>query len=293
MFKTVVVILFLVSPILCHQPVAAEPLRVGIHSGNRTLEFVTNNGDPAGILVDLWREWAQHSGMELEFVAVEPSKGTTLLGKGKIDVLANAPPGKDVDYTPAYLTFDYSLHALMSFHPETPGHFPARIGIRTDDLLYIDPTKLNNLQVQQYSDHVEIFKALENGHIDYLLANSSQLILAINNMRLRKLHFPRKSFYQQPIRAAVQKNQAQLLNEITTGLATIDSARKARSLKRWMPSTIGYRIFWPFIGLAFFMVLSTILVITVWLMNQRLKQHVWRATRAMSAYSSDSGHPFR
>lgn len=278
----ILVVLILISSILSHQAIATEPLRVGIHSDNRTLEFLTSKQEPAGILVDLWLEWALKSGTELEFVAIDQANGTTLLREGKIDLLANAPAGEDFDYSPAYLRFDYTLFTMRNVRPETPDDFPARTGLHADDIPYIDPVKLNNLQIRQYSDYIELLKALEDGNINYLLANTSQLIMAINNTRLMKLHFPQKSYYERQIRAAVRKNQPELLEKITTGLAAIDPARQARIINKWMPSTVGYRIFWPFIGFSFFIALATILLTTVWVMNQRLKQQVWLATRELT-----------
>lgn len=278
----ILAILILVCSILSHQADASEPLRVGIHSDNRTLEFLTSNKEPAGILVDLWLEWAQQSGTELEFVAVDQANSTTLLREGKIDLLANAPAGEDFDYSPAYLRFDYTLFTLRNVRPETPEDFPARTGLLADDIPYIDPVKLSNLHIRQYSDYIELLKALEDGDINYLLANTSQLIMAINNTSLMKLHFPQKSYYERPIRAAVRKNQPELLEKVTTGLAAIDPARQARIINKWMPSTFGYRVFWPLIGFAFFIVLATILLTTVWVMNQRLKQQVWLATRELT-----------
>jgi diguanylate cyclase (GGDEF)-like protein len=278
----ILVVLILICSALSHQAAGTELLKVGIHSNNKTLEFVTSKGEPAGILVDLWREWARQSGIMMEFVAVDQANGTALLHEGKIDLLANAPPGEDFLYSPAYHTFDYSIFSLRNIRPQTPEDFPPRTGLHADDIPYIDPVKLNNLETRYYADHLELLNALENGDINYLLANTSQLILEINNTRLMKLNFPQKKFYEYPIRAALRHNKPQLLEKITTGFAAIDPDRRDNIFKKWMPSTVGYRIFWPFIGFAFFIMLSTILMTIVWAMNQRLKQQVWLATRELT-----------
>ncbi|WP_320169207.1 transporter substrate-binding domain-containing protein [Maridesulfovibrio sp.] len=64
-YKLIIAILLLATAIPA--PAVSSPLVITHSSGMPPLSFINSNGDADGIIIDLWKEWSKHSGIEVSF----------------------------------------------------------------------------------------------------------------------------------------------------------------------------------------------------------------------------------
>src|SRR6056297_2805937 len=65
---------------------AADTLKVGIYQ-NEPKVYTNQNGQPAGIFVDLLNEISTEEGWQIEYIQTSWNKGLTLLKQGEIDLM--------------------------------------------------------------------------------------------------------------------------------------------------------------------------------------------------------------
>jgi len=252
----------------------AAALKVGINTHAPTLEFSTDDGTASGLLVDLWRNWASHSGHSIEFVLLDKTNSEQQLKNGSVDFVANATPGKQLVYSQAYAEQAFYFFTQTGKPLTRLSELPFHIGLLDTDAAILSPILSERGRLTTFSSHAEMLNALQRGTISALAANDIALNLAIPTTNLLSLHYPAEPFYTHPIQAASLESRRSLLNEFSAAMAKLDSRHKKLLQARWQPSTVGFRLPWPLIGGAVVVLVISALLIFFWLMNSRLEHQV-------------------
>ena len=260
---------------------AADPLRVGIRSDNRTIEYETASHEPAGVLVDLWRHWGKTQRRSIDFVLLDRGTGTAMLQTGQIDVLANSPDSPEYSLSAPYFSYDFYLFSLNDSELSAPSKFPLSIGLRETDSAYLNTATLSGANLITFPSYLAMIQALKTGKIDYFLANDVSMNVAVNGLALLKLNYPQTPFLSHQVRAAVRLNNVDFLPILNAQMAQSVAAIGTSVSNRWMPGTSAFRMSWSLIGLAVVILIASGLFVVVWLMNARLKDQVSQATRSL------------
>jgi len=251
-----------------------ETLKVGIHKNFKTLEYVSSKKKPAGLLVELWKEWSRDSGKSLEFVYINDTDPISFLNNGTVDILANAPPDSPLVYSEPYAQLPFYFISLKNRYLETRDQFPVRAGISLVEKTFVKTRLPAGMGVETFVTYHEMLQALRKGTIDLIISNDASLNHAIATFDLLDLHYAKEPFYTHGIRAGALKGHAETLKLFSEKLAGQPKARKAALVANWQPDTIGFRLPWPLIGTAIFVLSISGLLVFFWLINRRLEQQV-------------------
>lgn len=261
---------------------ASDNIRVGISNHCKNMEFVTKDGRPDGVLVDLWRLWAEQNNKQVQFVIIQNKRAQDLLRSGEIDVIGNAPPDNQLIYSAPYFTYNYFLFTPRKNFLQSLDHFPIRVGVLVNDIAFLDKNLLQNTRLQSYQCHQKMLEAMLDGKIDCMLANDISLNFSISGMELLNyIEFPSDPFYQYQVRMGTLSENQNLVKTFDSWIHDLSSKDRASVVSRWMPNTFGYKFSWPLIALSTFVLISSLLLITVWIMNIRLKVQVKDATKEL------------
>lgn len=115
-----------ISPGLAQLP----PLTVVVRENHEPFSYSDVRGEPAGMLVELWRLWARHTGRTVRFVLATPSQLEGLLQDGQADVWTGIFP---LGSHPNVLLSDPVM--LLFRAPTVTSHegvWAVRAGVRAD-----------------------------------------------------------------------------------------------------------------------------------------------------------------
>ena len=162
--------------------------------------------NPRGVVVDLWREWAQRQGAELQFVAMEVDAGTRAVAFGDVDiylsVLGEYLPSAVLKKAKPYYGISVGLYHAVGINPEAQG-----IRLVTTPMLQYSPefTRFANRvdnQLTIVGNDQEAMQALLSGDADvamvgssiaaesFLAAQSNHGIVSDQNLRAFSLLYP-------------------------------------------------------------------------------------------------------
>jgi len=101
-------------------PAGAQPGRIAIAycKDIAPFHYTDEKGQPAGIMIDLWRLWSEKTGISIDFKAAAWDKTLTMVGSGKADVHAGLFFSKErdefLDYGEAFTKTDTHFFSHIS-----------------------------------------------------------------------------------------------------------------------------------------------------------------------------------
>ncbi|WP_298634564.1 transporter substrate-binding domain-containing protein [uncultured Umboniibacter sp.] len=136
-----------------------------------------DSANPRGVVVDLWREWAQRQGVELNFIAMEIDTGTRAVAFGDVDiylsVLGEYLPSAVLKKVKPYYGISVGLYHTVGINPEATG-----IRLVTTPMLQYSPeftrfaNRVDNQLIIVGNDQ-EAMQALVTGEADVAMVGSS------------------------------------------------------------------------------------------------------------------------
>lgn len=162
-------ILFVLSVALVSLNVNAaelpDKLKVAITSYNIPYHFVNEKNEPAGMAVDIWKEWQKHTGVEIEFVADDWPGSITALETGQADVHVALAETEKRAQKFAFGAKVFSVSSSVFIHKNI-------VGISSFDQL--TPFVVGVIRKAAYSDEL----AERNPDINYKYYNNRKEMLA-------------------------------------------------------------------------------------------------------------------
>ncbi|OQX48869.1 MAG: hypothetical protein B0D87_03450, partial [Candidatus Sedimenticola endophacoides] len=172
-----------IAPGAVSAPATDEPhLTIAYRSDTWPYQFTNQQGEPDGLIVDMWRLWAEKSSTPVRFVAGDEQATYAMLHDGRADLLASAWTGMDtarhfehgaplVEFE-HYLYADAGLPGLASLRDA----LPYRIGVtRGSYLEYWLHANAPGAAVAVYRDYRTLLGAVERGEVKLFLAQEDHL----------------------------------------------------------------------------------------------------------------------
>ncbi|MDR6964539.1 transporter substrate-binding domain-containing protein [Shewanella putrefaciens] len=224
-------------------PLPNEPLIIVMGEDSFPYQYVDSEGEPTGLLVDLWKEWAKQTHTEVVFVARHWNESLTQLEKGKAhahlgmgitpereQLFDFATPIADVD---AYLYLHKSLRSKKSIKELIPYQIGVVAGSYHEAQLQRMESKLvlkryesrEKLLAGVASSEIVVFAGLEG----YLKDPASSQDISANFPNTARIKIKSVQF----VPATVKGNQA-LVDKINRGFMALDPQFIQQTERRWL-----------------------------------------------------------
>ncbi|MES9970256.1 MAG: transporter substrate-binding domain-containing protein [Candidatus Thiodiazotropha sp.] len=203
--------------------------------------MLNQQGEPIGVGVDMWRLWSAKTGIPVRFRLTDISRSLEEMKDGRASLHAGLLHSKErsawLDFTPPYLETPAYLYYLFNNNEDRSlGDFAAsRIGTQGP----LPPALFNKLfpQASQvvFENIPQMIHAVEGGELDAFIADRPSSDFALLRLGLRGEFIALdKSLFKISLRAAVTKENPELLATIKDGLAKISRQEMDAILARWV-----------------------------------------------------------
>ncbi|GIU22350.1 deoxyguanosine kinase [Shewanella hafniensis] len=224
-------------------PLPDEPLILVMGEDSFPYQYVDNDGEPTGLLVDLWKEWAKQSHTQVIFVARHWHESLDQLRQGKAQVHIGmgkttereqefdfAVPIADVG------TFLY-LHKSLQGKKSIKELIPFQIGVvsassHEAELHRIEP----QLVFKRYESREKLLAGVAAGEImvfagleGYLKDPASSQEIAANYPNTARIQIKAMQFVP-----AVKKGNLDLVDRINKGFTALDAHFIQQTERRWL-----------------------------------------------------------
>ena len=247
-----------------------DRLVIAIDRNYPPMTMVNAVGEPAGLIVDMWRLWAQKTGREIEFSAASWSRTLQALRTGEADIhsgmFVNAERSQWADFSEPLYALRSGLYFPLTDTPPT-------------DLTDLEGKKVGTVQATYHvnylhenypeirivtgTDDLAVIQAALRGEIDAFVGEELAISAILDDLGVRG-DFARADavLYENSLHAAVIQGNAELLALVDRGFAAIGADEIDAIEKRWLKEgRIDYALVWR--GLAFLAALS--LIVGTWL----------------------------
>lgn len=218
-----------------------EPIIITNSKAWQPFSYINESGQPDGLLIDLWREYARVTGQKIEFRLVDWQGSLDLLHEGKADVHAGLLWSPERDKL-----FDYGrplaqLDSQLFFSSELRGtdvHYyllHETVGVVAGGYEeYYARRYFPGTRLQTFDDNDTLLAAAFRGDIQAFIADLQVANFYIYTSDDPTRFIPVRHLYTDQIRFAVKKGDLALLNRLEEGFAKIKESDRERIIRKWM-----------------------------------------------------------
>jgi PAS domain S-box-containing protein len=234
-----------------------DRLIIAIDRNYPPLTMVNAVGEPAGMLVDIWRLWAEQTGRKIEFSALSWSRSLKALETGEANIhsgmFADAERSQWVDFSQPLLTAESGLYFMVQDDP--PRGLEDLAGMRVGtvrDTYHVNYIRENYPQIRlvEGGDDSTVIQAAVRGDIDAFVGEDVIISAVMDELGVRgAIARADDTLYENSINAAVIKGNEELLALIDEGFAAIDEGEIAAVERRWLSEgRLDYALVWRGLG---------------------------------------------
>jgi PAS domain S-box-containing protein len=201
--------------------------------------FLDADGDPSGLLVDLWRLWSRKAGAPVTFRAGSWEETLEWLAQGEVDVHSGlfVTPRREewIAFSQPYYGMSVRLFYPAGDRGQTdgpPGRVAVVAGSYQAEWL---KTERPDMQAVEFSFLTEAFRAAETGRADAVMAEAPSARAILNRMgRAGAFTSEGPALYRRRLHAGVLRENAELAERVDRGLSAIFNDELARMERRWI-----------------------------------------------------------
>ncbi len=230
---------------------AATNLSIVYPEENAPFSFTNDQGEAAGVLIDIWRLWAAQSpSIPLTFKQQTWSGSFEQIQQEAVDIHVGifhdsedqAPRNQGLSYSEPLLPVKYHFF----FHKSLLGVkalrdlLPFRIGVIADGYSHrLLLKRLPNASLQTYQTYSQLYKAAHRGEIKAFISPLLNYRYFLNqgiSPQPYRYH-SHTPLFTQHYRAAVKQNQSALLKQINARIKALDIEQQRTVRRRWLAGT--------------------------------------------------------
>lgn len=233
--------LFLVMPVSAQD--TTKTYRIAINKTSYPYHFVNKDNKPDGMMVELWKLWAEKQGVKVEFLPLNWQETIRQVQDGQVDIHAglsqNSFRTEMFDFSSAFFrqSRHLFLHRSIAHIRDIEQLVPYTVGVVAgsshEESL---KNKYPKLTLRTFSDRHALYKAALDNEI-LIFAGVEKLSKNFSDYDLLNKKYPafaRVSYHTDDYGTAVTKGKTQLLDFIQQGLDKISIEEKSTLEIKWL-----------------------------------------------------------
>jgi len=235
-----IVLLIIVGTLPIQPHAGATSLTIAHYKDYKPYAYVDQNGRPQGMLVDIWRLWAEKNQADLKFVPAPLSRCLEMVGNGETDVVIGLFRSKEravfPDFSaPLIHNVDTNLYVKESLNVEVVealGGIPVGV-IQADYAEGFLKESYPVLKRRTYPGSRKIIAAAVGGQLTAFVLDSQNATSLLSQRNALTKFKPVARIYTRTLRAGVRKGDVQLVNLINRGLKQISRSERESIYARY------------------------------------------------------------
>lgn len=215
---------------------------IAIRSDLEPFSFLNSEGEPAGMMVDIWRLWAKKTGKDIKFVASDWKTSFENLKRQKADILLGFL------YSPEY--FEWMMGSQPFYETTVNLFYPKERGAVSDIKEFSGQTlgtirgsqlelflfkNFPDIHISTFATREDLVKATREGKIKGFISTLQVGAVTIDRLGLSgEFNILDKPFHNQKFQAGVLKKNTELIALINKGLNAISNEEKSEIEARWI-----------------------------------------------------------
>ena len=268
-----------------------QPIIVTGGSGYAPFYFADAQGNPDGIMADIWRSWSDAASRPVVFRMVpwENTIDAVLSGHADVIIGLNVTPERAevLDFGPPYLVIDTRVYFADSIPmaSQVSDFEGFEVGVVRGDYAerYLRG-RHPELQLVSYPSYETMVDRAAAGDIRVMVGDDMtiEFYMAKEGNLAQSMKVLPEPLHRQSIAAAVAKGRQDLVSVISTGFETLGPEEVQHILARWRGENV-VKLHWNIVLLAVAAPLAFALIIFAW--NRLLSRRVDAATRELQQRS--------
>lgn len=204
--------------------------------------FLDSDGQPKGLLIDLWSEWARQNNHKVKFLLVDWNESFELIRKGDADIHAGLFKSESrksfMDFSKELFQLTTCLFISTQVHVSTIEELRnVEVGVTKGGFEeeYLC-SNFSHLQLRLFDNNNRLVKSALSGKTVAFVADYPVGMYYLHHYGAPEKFRILKTLYSNPIYSAVQKGDKKLLTIINSGLQQISKNEKERILQKWIRS---------------------------------------------------------
>ncbi|WP_394145135.1 sensor domain-containing diguanylate cyclase [Vibrio atypicus] len=221
-----------------------ETLRVANSKAWKPFSYLNDQNEPAGILIDFWREYGKANDVHIEFVLLDWNDSLLAVKEGKADVHAGLmwSESRDLflDYGDALFRIEAQLYySQLALGTDIDlllnGDLDQAIGVVKGgyEEMYVR-SEYPNAQLKLYDNNQLLIEGAFSAEIIAFAADLHVANFYLYSSSTPNSFVPIKFLYSGEIFPAVAEGEAELVSRITKGFKQVDESEKNKILNKWM-----------------------------------------------------------
>jgi two-component sensor histidine kinase/ABC-type amino acid transport substrate-binding protein len=281
--SAIIVTLFI---LLLGSPAPGETLRVICDDNYPPYVFRDEKGALQGIVVDLWNEWAQVTGNQVELAGMDWQRALQEMKEGKADVIdtifETVPRMAYFLFTPPYADIEVPIfvHKSISGFSSLESLKGIRIAVKSGDACISVLKNAGITDLIEYASYSEIVDHAKKMDIKAFCMDKPPAMYLMVRAGIDLDYRVVTTLYTGHFSRAVLRGNEGLLNRVQKGFERISEERYRQIERRWFGATESIRFDSRFILIPSFIVFFLFLILLVFV--QLLKKQVARKTAQLS-----------
>ncbi|WP_448550202.1 transporter substrate-binding domain-containing protein [Thalassotalea fusca] len=216
---------------------------IAINETSYPYHFINNADEPAGLMVDMWRLWAEKQQVQVSFIPLPWEETLRRVGEGNIDLHAGLAKSDLRAQTFDFTSTFFPQNSYLFIHRNLTGIntleqlAPYTVGVvKGSNHVAQLQQRLPNIRIRTYPSRHDLYHAALAGEIlaftalDRLSQNFSEYDALSSLFPAHKKILYREGEYA----AALAKNNTQLLEFVEQGFAKISSDERVTIERKWL-----------------------------------------------------------
>ncbi len=262
-------------------------IRVVMDNNYPPYAFLDDDGNMQGILVDLWKLWEEHTGVQVEITGLPWDEALGRMEDGEFDVIDTIfytdERAKIFDFTEPYANID----VLIFFPNNLSGIADAgnlkgfRVAVKAGDANaeYLLDQGVTNLAY--YNSYEEIIQAALRKDEAIFVMDGPPALYYLHKYNIQNDFNYSEPLYGGEFHRAVRKGNPAILELVNSGFSSISMLEYETINNRWFgtqyPRNLNQIIYYLGIGIAFTLLAISILIV----FNRSLRRRVVERTKAL------------
>jgi len=234
---------FLLTLLFCSVSFASiKTVTVAYNVGNPPLKFQNSDGDPDGILIDIWKLWSKKTGVKIVFKESTFKQTVNMVKNGDADIHAGLFYTKDRDKFLDYskmpiieIGYNIFYHKTISKIVSIDGLKPYVIGVPEGYTNKFMQENLPDGLIKVYKNFPKLYRSAYKGEIKTFISpvmNYEYFLL--NQREENQFYYTTDSLYKRSYYSAVKEGNEELQKLLNYGLSKITKKDIIKIYRKWI-----------------------------------------------------------